>query len=163
MRLRVARVALAVVTVGVTAGCGAGQADAGGGAGSGLPKTPEESYAMVMEALFTGDSQRVCTLMTPDAAKRFVTSMIQWNDASGTTCEGVVDSFASKQTGPPPEERGIKLHGTIEYPNENFAKSPGCPKDANGEFRPNFARLTWKKEDGGWIITEFNALVGCGG
>ncbi|MER7333487.1 MULTISPECIES: hypothetical protein [unclassified Micromonospora] len=163
VRLRIARVALAIVGITLTAGCGGGQADAGGDADAGLPKSPEESYATVMKALFAGESQRVCPFMTPDAAEAFVNQMRRWKNASGTTCEGVIDSFASKQTGPPPEPRGVTMYGPVEYPNENFAELGLCGRNANGDAMTNFTGVTWKKQDGGWIITDIDMIGGCGG
>ncbi|MEU5947244.1 hypothetical protein ABZ793_16990 [Micromonospora sp. NPDC047465] len=163
MRLRVAKVALPLVAVALLSACGGGQDDTGGDSDTGIPKSPEESYAAIMKAIYAGDSQRVCSLMTPDAADRFIGEMRRWKDAEGRTCEGVVDSFASRQSGPPPTEWGPTMYGQVEYPNQFFAMLENCPKDANGDFQPNFAAVTWKKQDGGWIVTEFDISTGCGG
>ncbi|MGV9773613.1 hypothetical protein [Streptosporangium sp. NPDC003464] len=163
MRFRVTGGALAVAAIALTVGCGDGQDSAGGDVRTGFPESPKESYAMVMEGLFSRKPQQVCELMSAEASAEFTREMRRWKDAWGDTCEQVVVSFADKRTAPPPKEWGITMYGEIEFPAEDVATLPACPQDASGNYLGNFAKASWKKYDSGWVITEFDISTGCGG
>ncbi|MEV0696001.1 hypothetical protein [Streptomyces sp. NPDC050388] len=167
-----ASVCLVVAAIALTAGCGGGGEDGAASADllgdnlenaqPSLPKTPEESYKLLVEGLYAGESEQVCALMTPEAALQFSGEMARWEKTGYVgSCPGTVDAFAGKQTAPPePDE--LKLHNEVEYYNKNFARSQPCLKTDKG-FDMDVLSVIWKDTGDGWIATEVDPVIGCGG
>lgn len=166
-----------VAAIALTAGCGGGGEDGSAStdpsgesaqpslseesAQSSLPKTPEESYKLLVEGLYAGKSDQVCALMTPDAAAQFSNSMaLRGMGGSGNSCPGTVDAFAGKQTAPPEPDK-LKLHSEVEHFNENFARTSGCRRTDEG-YDIDVLSVTWKDTGDGWIATEVKPVIGCG-
>ncbi|WP_158072037.1 hypothetical protein [Streptomyces sp. CB01580] len=51
----------------------------------------------------------------------------------------------------------------MTYGNNMWAGLEKCHENDDGGFDTNAASLTWKKQAGGWVISDIDIRLGCGG